>query len=190
MFVLWKKRNTVITFAKDFATGFAFNMMVIHLWYLYMLLGLYLITPILYNLLKNSTFKKGMIIAISLCIFGSIVEMLKVASGTNIWVFWWLEFKGLFSIGYMLKEYSPKRKIYFLIEAIAIEIIATLISIALVVEGNKKGMIPVFIVTILMSWSTGIILLDVIINTILAYIISLVVIMGLSKIKILKPLIE
>lgn len=228
------KGTTIITFAKDFATGFAFNMMVIHLWYLYMLLGLYLITPILYNILKNSSLKKGMIIAVSLCIFGSIVEIIKVVSGTNIWIFWWLEFMGLFSMGYMLKEYKAKKKFNFLIGAVVIEIIATILSILLITRGNKIGMMfhggvvlntqltaifvyifmnscevkdnllskwskysfgiylihPVFIVTILMSWSTGIIVIDIVIKTVLAYIISLGVIMGLSKIKILKSILQ
>lgn len=133
--------TTFGSYMKDFATGFAFNPLNIHMWYLYMLLGLYLVSPILYKFLKGTEFKKALIMGISLCIFGSITEMIKSLTGTNIWIFWWLEFMGLFTLGYVLSEYKVKKKSYLLIGAIAVEVLATIVSIILINQGNQAGMI-------------------------------------------------
>lgn len=129
--------TTWISFTKDFASGFAYNYTAIHLWYLYMLLGLYLSAPLLYQRLRRFTFLQGVYFGIALCLFGAAIEIVKNLTATNLWVFWWLEFIGLFSLGYVLRDLKSTRKKFFLLGgALLIEGAATLLSFYLAAQGN------------------------------------------------------
>lgn len=133
---------SIMGYIKDIATGFAFNNLCIHMWYIYMILGLYLIAPYIYKVLEGKSHKNQIIIGVSLCVFGMVVEVIKNLTGTNIWVFWFLEFMGLFTLGYVLKDIKLKNKrwLFFGI-AIAVEVISTMFSIILMLKGNNLGMI-------------------------------------------------
>lgn len=227
------KGTTVLSYLKDFATGFAYNMASIHIWYLFMLLGLYLVSPIIYRFIKNLNSKKLIIVGIVLTAMGFGVEIAKNLSGINVWAFWWLEFLGLYVMGYATKDIKVKKRSVLMISAIVIEVIATLVSCLLFVSGNMLGMVFFWgltptttatailvymyfnnleikesgvtrqakytlgvylfhpIILILMApLSTGIVLVDVIGKVVIAYLVSLIVVMGLYKIKFMRKFVS
>lgn len=223
------------SFIKDFASGFAYNYTAIHLWYLYMLFGLYLIAPILYQILSKLTFQHSVYFSIGLCLFGATVEIIKNLTATNIWLLWWLEFIGLFALGYVLRNFKCSKKKFFLLGgALLIEGIATLLSLYFVAQGNiLAGLFhwgvsfnaqatavliylffnsckfendlfthfssytlgiylfhPIIIFIIMKTFTTGSLIWDILLKTVLTYVISLACIFSLSKIKFLKRILQ
>lgn len=128
---------TVVDYLKDIATGFASNGLCIHLWYMYMLLGLYIVSPFLYRILIKFSDKKKIIFAIGLCILGMVAEIVKNISGIDIWLLWWVEFIGLFTLGYLLKDVKLKNKRWILFTiAVGIEVVSSIISVLLILKGS------------------------------------------------------
>lgn len=135
--------KTMVDYLKNIICGFAdANDFTVVLWYMYMLLGLYMMAPILYKLMKNIGKRKRIIIGIFLCIFGMIFELAKNLSGINLWTFWWLEFVGLFLMGYILKEVKLEKKRFLLFfTAMLVEILSAVGSYVLLSQGNYLGKI-------------------------------------------------
>lgn len=227
------KGTTILSYLKDFATGFAHNMASIHLWYLFMLLGLYLVSPIIYGFIKSIDTKKLVIVGIILTALGFGVEIIKNVTGINVWVFWWLEFLGLYIMGYATKDIKVRRKSILILFAVAIEIVASAVSCMLLASGNQLGIVfwwgltPTTTATAILVYmyfsnlnisenkitgqakytmgiylfhpiilmlmapvSTGVIILDVIVKLVVAYVLSLIIVMGLYKIKFMRKFVS
>ncbi|QLB12703.1 surface polysaccharide O-acyltransferase-like enzyme [Bisgaardia hudsonensis] len=76
-----------------------------HLWYLYMLLGLYLITPILREIKEKLTLKQCYTLSIGLIIFGMILDTYdSVLGNKTFFMLWSLKYLGYFFLGYLLKD--------------------------------------------------------------------------------------
>lgn len=227
--------TTIISYLKDFGSGFAHNSMAIHIWYLYMLIPLYLISPFLYQAIHYFSADRRIYFAILLCIFGSIVELLKNMTGINLWFLWWLEFTGLFVMGFILKDRKFINKSHLLlIISLAVELIATVCFIVLFTQGNESafifywGVVPhtqivailiylyfnsikehnnfltryskyvlgiylihfMFIPLLGLPHYTGVLFIDILLKTILVSVISLISIALLSKIKVIKKILQ
>ncbi|MGG7177091.1 acyltransferase [Clostridium paraputrificum] len=226
---------TFLNYIKDIFTGFKSNPLCIHLWYIYMLLILYLLSPLFYKLLEGKSLKKSLTISIGLCVLGSIMEIIKNITGINIWIFWWIEFSGLFTLGYVLKDFKIKNKrwLFFAI-ALIVELVSTIWSIYLLNIGNDLwfffhlGLVPnaqittimiylfansfegknsilsriskytlgiylyhpLIIVTVVKIIDTGIIILNIFIGTVVAFLVPLVIMIFLYKIKPIRKFIS
>ncbi|MGL4773024.1 MAG: acyltransferase [Clostridium sp.] len=133
--------TTLISYLKDVATGFAHNMAAIHIWYLYMLLGLYLVSPLIYKFIKNMNSKNLIVLGIILTLLGFGVEIVKNITQINIWILWWMEFLGLFIMGYATREIKITKKKLLLIISLLIEIISSVVCCILLSSGNSLGMV-------------------------------------------------
>ncbi|MGL5151921.1 MAG: acyltransferase [Clostridium sp.] len=225
--------TTIKTYFIDFISGFANNMTAIHIWYLYMLLGLYLVSPIIYTFIKNMNQKKLLIIGSILTLFGFLVEIFKNKTGINLWILWWLEFLGLFIMGYALRGIKIKSKNYLLIIIGIIQVISSAICCYLFSVGSSLGMVffwgltPTTTITAILVYlyfenntmqecivskdskyvlgvyllhpiililiknlSMGMPVIEVILKTIIAYLISLFIIKLLYKIKFMRKFIS
>ena len=227
--------GTFPNYIKDIFTGFKSNPLCIHFWYMYMLLILYLLSPLFYKLLQGKSLQKSLTISIGLCVLGSIIEIVKNITGINVWLFWWLEFSGLFTLGYVLKDLKIKNKRWiFLSIALIVEVISTIWSIYLLYAGNdlwfffhlgvvpnaqittimiylfansfdgKNNILsriskytlgiyfyhPLLLVTAVKMIDTGIVILNIFIGTAVAFIIPLVIMIFLYKIKSIRKFIS
>lgn len=80
-----------------------------HLWYLYMLIGLYLFIPILNNNISKISRKNLWIISILLIIFGMINTGYNSILGNKpIFILWFFNYLGYFIIGFLIKDYKKK----------------------------------------------------------------------------------
>jgi surface polysaccharide O-acyltransferase-like enzyme len=80
-----------------------------HLWYLYMLIGLYLFTPILNNNISKIPHKNLWFVSILLMIFGMINTSYNSVLGNQpIFILWFINYLGYFILGFLIKDYKKK----------------------------------------------------------------------------------
>lgn len=109
----WKlyvtKTGTTQTLLKDVINGVPY----IHLWFFYMIMGLYIITPIVYKIMIKASDKNRKRIAIVFLIIAFASEMIQIAlSKKLISPLWFIDYIGYFMFGYAFKDYKPKRSKY------------------------------------------------------------------------------
>ncbi|MGL5125341.1 MAG: acyltransferase [Fusobacteriaceae bacterium] len=92
-----------ITPIKDWILGKPFY----HLWYLYMILWLYLITPIIIRLKEDISKKNFLRTSISLIFISIFIS--KYSGDKLLWVIQFIVYLGYFMIGHSLKEYSKNK---------------------------------------------------------------------------------
>lgn len=87
----------------------------IHLWYLYLLVLLYILTPFIVDI-KNSLSKKSFRnLSILILFIGFLCELIRMATGfLNIPLYYPVEFLGYFLMGFILKDYKVKASYKFL----------------------------------------------------------------------------
>lgn len=71
-----------------------------HLWYLFMIIGLYAVTPILIMIKDEISQKNFYILGIVLLVLGVIIDF----TSDLYWVLWFTEYLGYFILGYTLKQ--------------------------------------------------------------------------------------
>lgn len=118
MFTLWKMKHSIVhdsnfvipfkNFFLDFITGQAYY----HLWFVYMILGLYIITPVLRVFLKNAD-DKDILYFISMwflinSVFGAIKRFFNINIGIVVEVL--KGFVGYYILGYYLSKVEIKKK--------------------------------------------------------------------------------
>ncbi|MGI6370654.1 MAG: acyltransferase family protein [Ignavibacteria bacterium] len=87
-----------------------------HLWYLFMLLGLYLITPIINYSIPNISEKTLWKITLALFIFGIFNELYDSLLGNKVlFLLWFVNYLGYYLFGYLIKSYNKKISNYILI---------------------------------------------------------------------------
>ncbi|MFT4032391.1 MAG: acyltransferase family protein [Siphonobacter sp.] len=93
-----------------------------HMWYLFMIMGLYVITPII-NIVIHVISKKILwIIAIILLIFGMINSTFGIVVRKNdLFIFWFLNYLGYFIFGYLIKNDNNK---FLLIALLSVYIVS------------------------------------------------------------------
>lgn len=88
-----------------------------HLWYMYMIMGLYAVTPILIRLKEDIGEKNTLRLGIGLTFFG----MLIYHTSSLFWPVLFIDYMGYFILGYALKKYyilNPKRPFKYILGAI------------------------------------------------------------------------
>jgi Uncharacterized protein conserved in bacteria len=116
IYALWKiyvlkAENPYLAFT-DFLTGNSY----VHLWFFYMLLGLYVITPLLYKLKENLSEKQLRIVTIIFLVVGLVSEFIQGATGHKYFVcFWFFDDIGYFLFGYAFRNFKPKKNYRFLL---------------------------------------------------------------------------
>ncbi|MGL4106928.1 acyltransferase [Clostridium sp. LP20] len=110
-----------------------------HLWYLYLILMLYILTPLINKFIKNLTPKKLMILTISLISLGSLAEFIRTLTGfINIPIYYPVEFIGYYLAGYSLKDYKVKfNKKYLLLGYIGIGVLGGIIALIFANNGYR-----------------------------------------------------
>ncbi|MGL6131112.1 MAG: acyltransferase [Fusobacteriaceae bacterium] len=78
-----------------------------HLWYLYMILGLYLVTPIIIRVKEDISKKDFLRTSISLIFISIFIS--KYSGDKLLWVIQFIVYLGYFMIGHSLKEYSKTK---------------------------------------------------------------------------------
>ncbi|SHJ41040.1 Surface polysaccharide O-acyltransferase, integral membrane enzyme [Clostridium cavendishii DSM 21758] len=86
----------------------------IHLWFFYLIIELYILTPVFYKI-KNGVSRKAFRNISCLILFiGFVAEISRCMIGfKNIPLYYPVEFMGYFLIGYVLKDYKPKLNFRF-----------------------------------------------------------------------------
>lgn len=84
-----------------------------HLWYLYALIGAYLLLPILKRFTDNCTKNELLYACLLLLFFGCIVPVINAAGGIEIAITVWLPLRPCFYMlaGHYLSKYTPKIKL-------------------------------------------------------------------------------
>ncbi|MCP4138278.1 MAG: acyltransferase family protein [bacterium] len=124
IYTLWNHRELVAAFAplplKDIAVGYIQGPIFFHLWFVYMILGLYFIAPVLRVYIKGAD-KSNLKYFIILCfiatsVYGFISKFFGITVGVKIEFF--TGYTGYFVLGYYLHNYElrvrDKRIIYLL----------------------------------------------------------------------------
>ncbi|MEG0135375.1 MAG: acyltransferase family protein [Cetobacterium sp.] len=102
-----------------------------HLWYLYMLFGLYAVTPILIRLKNDIGDRSFMKVGITLLILGIIVSKF-----SNLyWLVQFTKYLGYFILGYSLKIYKNKSPLFYFLIFI-ISSITIFILTEIIIRGN------------------------------------------------------
>jgi surface polysaccharide O-acyltransferase-like enzyme len=113
---------------KKFIYNFSTDNLAGHLWFMYTILGLYLITPLLKILVHNAT-KRDVEYFLGLWIFASIILKLMVylvGFSFSIELFFVTKFVGYFVLGYYLFKYQlTKRNIVFSLISLVIGLLGT-----------------------------------------------------------------
>ncbi|MDO6676186.1 acyltransferase family protein [Tenacibaculum sp. 1_MG-2023] len=78
-----------------------------HMWYLYMLIGLYLITPVINNIIPLISRKSLWIVAIILLCFGTLNNGVNIVfNNQSLFLLWFIDYLGYFILGYLIKDYK------------------------------------------------------------------------------------
>jgi surface polysaccharide O-acyltransferase-like enzyme len=104
--------NTFVFSLKEFIYKFFTDNIVAHLWFMYTILGLYLITPLLKILVRNAT-KRDVEYFLGLWIFASIIAKLMVylvGFSLSMELFFVTNYVGYFVLGYYLFKYQFSKK--------------------------------------------------------------------------------
>lgn len=106
---------------KQFPIDFLNNNIIYHLWYIYVLLGLYLITPIIKIIMKNSSKNLIYYFLILWFINGPIINLLDHLFNLNIFFDFAIDdFIGYFILGYVLRITNFSNKALYSIYTLAI----------------------------------------------------------------------
>lgn len=88
---------------QNFLTGLSWT----HMWYLYMLPGLYLITPLLHTFLLNSTKQEHTQLLMALAIMGIVIPNISMLTGIDMQSYMMLpSFIATYYIGFYIHKYS------------------------------------------------------------------------------------
>lgn len=88
----------------------------IHLWFLYLMLGLYILTPVIYKIKEKISPKNFMIFSFILLFIGFGSELLRsITQFKNIPLYYPVEFIGYYLVGYTLKDIKFENKTKFLL---------------------------------------------------------------------------
>lgn len=99
-----------------------------HLWYLYMVIGLYLAIPIINKCIAGINKKTLWIIAFTLLTLGMINSIYNSYFHNQVFfIFWFINYLGYFLLGYLIKDYEKK----FSIKILSFTYIFSSISIAI-----------------------------------------------------------
>ena len=99
-----------------------------HMWYLFMIIGLYLITPILNNSISYVSRNTLWTVAILLLLFGMLNSSYdKILNNKVSFILWFINYLGYFILGYLIKD--SKRSFSFLALSSAYIISSILIEI-------------------------------------------------------------
>ncbi len=100
-----EKSATITSYIKDTLYGVPYE----HLWFFYMIIGLYAITPILYKIKNKFSAKVFRNLGYILLVFAMISEMAQgMFQLKYIPIFYFVDYLGYFITGYSLKDYKPK----------------------------------------------------------------------------------
>lgn len=110
----------------------------IHLWYFYLLLLLYLLTPLITKIINKISRRDLIILTVALLLIGSVAEYFRTLTGfKNLPIYYPVEFIGYYLAGYALKDYKVKFNKYFLlILYIGLATVGAFVSISYVTKGN------------------------------------------------------
>ena len=87
-----------------------------HMWYLYMLIGLYLVTPVINHSISNLSRKNVWIVAIVLLAIGIINNAFDLVTGNEpFFILWFVNYLGYFMLGYLLKGYRSRFSVFLLL---------------------------------------------------------------------------
>ena len=99
-----------------------------HMWYLFMIIGLYLITPILNNSIYYISRNTLWTVALLLLLFGMINSSYDQILNNNVsFILWFINYLGYFILGYLIKD--SKRRFSFLVLSSAYIICSILIAV-------------------------------------------------------------
>lgn len=113
--------NILITSVVNFLTGHSWT----HMWYLYMLLGLYLIVPVFHSFVLTTTKKDHTLLAVALAIITIIIPNISMIAGVDMQHFLILpSFLGVFYLGFYLSTYCPENKATLLISLLCLSVYA------------------------------------------------------------------
>lgn len=97
---------------ESFAIGKPFY----HLWYLYMLFGLYLFAPVINYLVLNLSKKNIWVVSISFIVFGFLLNLYDfIYDNKPFFLLWFVNYIGYFMLGYVMKDIKKKIPAIFLI---------------------------------------------------------------------------
>lgn len=112
----------------------------LHLWYLYMLIGLYFVTPAIAAVRKVLTEKQFVTAGFLFLGIGIINEAWCTRYGiSRLWLVWFVDYLGFYMLGASLANMAPRinRYWYLLIYALAC-VAAMFLNYALIINGNKS----------------------------------------------------
>ncbi len=101
-----------------------------HMWYLYMIIGLYLFTPILNNSISSLSRKNLWLISIALLVFGMVNTVYDTALGNKTtFILWFVNYLGYFIIGFLIKDSKiniPNRLLFviYIVSSLIISILS------------------------------------------------------------------
>lgn len=109
IYIFWRifveKSGTFISIINDTLNGVPY----IHLWFFYMIIGLYVVTPGIYKIKNKFSVKGFRNLGFALLIVASISEFIQgVFSFKYIPVFYFVDYLGYYITGYTLKDYKSK----------------------------------------------------------------------------------
>lgn len=100
-----------------------------HMWYLFMLIGLYLITPIINNTILKISRKSLWTTSVLLLIFGMINSAYdSFLENSPFFILWFFNYLGYFILGFLFKDYINKisSKVLFVVYLISVMLISIL----------------------------------------------------------------
>ncbi|MGL4849645.1 MAG: acyltransferase, partial [Clostridium sp.] len=113
----------------------------IHLWYLYLLVLLYILTPFIVDIKNKMSDKTFRNVSIVVLIIGFVCELLRAKTGfLNIPLYYPVEFLGYFLIGKVIKDIKIKNSTPFLILFILSLVVGSGLSIYFKELGNPLFM--------------------------------------------------
>lgn len=129
-----EKSATLTSYIKDSLNGSPYE----HLWFFYMILGLYVVAPILYkikNILSAKAFRN---LGFVLLVVAIISEMVQGMFGFKYMpIFYFVDYLGFFITGYTLKNYKPKFNSNILLCIyLMLSILRGIIALVLQANGN------------------------------------------------------
>lgn len=104
--IFGEKSADISSYLKDAVMGKTYG----HLWYLYMLLGMYAFTPILYKIKNKVSHKAFRNIGFLLLITAMVTQLGEEMTGFKVPVLQFIDYVGFYITGYTLKDYKPKNK--------------------------------------------------------------------------------
>lgn len=118
-----------------------------HMWYMYMLLGLYLIVPLFHNFVLHTSKPEHTLLAIAIGLIAIIIPNISMITGEDMHHYLTLPtYIGTFYLGFYLRKYCPDNKIVAVVSLICL---ATYVAYAIYFAESAKPIIgPDFIMSI------------------------------------------